>query len=199
MFRRLFSRHRFSRDNAGVALLEFAFMLPILLIVFVGTTEFARLAIIHIKLDKAATAMADFLTQSEKVCRRDLDAFATAIPQIVKPFGFTGTVIFSSIEFATASPPPPCTGTTGACITWQYKPLGGDVSKIGDSGKDALLPGGYSVSPGHNLIVAEVYMDYSPMLGAAAGRIITAIQAQKLYKVAVYKPRQFTLTDLCNP
>jgi len=182
------------RCRQGVALIEFALTLPILILLFLGAVELTRFAILHQKLDKAAGAMADFVTQANSISDSDLDAFADAVAQIMGPFGYSGTVVFSSV-LVTNTPIAPCTGSNAACISWQRAKLGGDASKIGSEGGNAILPSGFDLQDGQNIIVAEVYFDYDPLL-PATGALIPALTAQKLYKVAVYKPRLGLLTQL---
>jgi len=72
--------------------------------------------------------------------------------------------------------------------------MGTDASKIGTVGGAATVPGGYAVIPGQNVIIAEAFYYYTPLLGAT--NIVSAFTAQTLYKSAVYKPRQGMLTTL---
>ncbi len=185
---------RLAANNSGVALIEFALVMPLLLVLFIGTVEFGRLAIIQIKLDKAANTMADLVTQGTSVTQEQLNDFAGILPQIMQPFNYSGSVVFSSVV-QTSVPIPPCDGTGSlSCITWQHKatPSGPD-SRIGAPADNATLPGGYDVHPAENVIVAEIFFNYAPMINATA-YFVPSLQAQQLYKIAVFKPRQGTLT-----
>ncbi|MDE3060591.1 MAG: pilus assembly protein [Pseudomonadota bacterium] len=173
------------RDDSGVALIEFALALPLLLLLLAGAVEFGRFALMHQKLDKAASAMADFAAGSQGVSAADLDGFAQSAPQIVSPFPFSGTVIFSSV----ASP-----GTPNS-ILWQHGALGGSASRIGSSGGTATFLSGYVVPDGEDVIAAEVFMDYAPLLPVTT-TLIPSLSAQTLYKIAICKPRQGMLTAL---
>lgn len=188
-------RNRFLHScNSGVALIEFAFVLPLIIIMLVGMLELSYYALINQKLDKVANSMADFVTQGTSVSVGDLNTFGQAVPQIMAPYGFTGTVIFSSVATFT-SPSPPCTLTFVSCVKWQHKILGNANSQIGSVGGAASLPGGYSTLPGQNVIVAEVYYQYNPVL-ASSQNFVSAFVPQTIRKVAVLKPRQGTLTTL---
>lgn len=180
--------------SSGTALIEFALVLPILVTIFIGTIELSRLAIIHLKLDKAANAMADFVTQGTTVSRGDLDTFSRAVDEIIAPFSFDGTVIFSSVQHFDVAIAP-CAGNDIDCVSWQYTPIGGDTSKIGGPGGNASIPGGYTVNDGQNIIVAELYMNYNPLL-TITSRFIPGLGAQTIYKLSIHKPRRGTLTTL---
>jgi hypothetical protein len=193
----MMEKRRLLRSQSGVALIEFAFVLPLLILILLGTIELARYAIIHQKLDKTANAMADFVTQRTTVSVPVLDGFADAVPQIMEPYAFTGSLIFTSVAFF-SSPLPPCTGANVSCITWQHTAMGGASSQIGSPGGNATLPGGYEVLQGQNAIAAELFYNYTPIL-AATSVFIPALADHQIYKVAVYKPRQGTLTTLTPP
>jgi hypothetical protein len=168
-------------------------------LILFGVVEMGRYTVIHMKLDKAANAMGDFVTQGTAVTTALLDSHAAAVPYIIKPFTFSGTIIFTSAVFF-VTPLPPCTGTNVPCITWQYRPVGSSPSKIGQPGGNATIPGRYTILPDQNIIVAEVYFRYEPLLDATA-QIIPSLRPHDIYKTAVYKPRIGTLTCLspCPP
>jgi hypothetical protein len=180
----------------GISFVEFALILPVLMLFLFGTIEVARYAIINQKLDKAANAMADFATQGSNIRSVDLDTYASSLDQIMHPFTFSGTVIFTSIVHYDNGVPP-CTDSNVICISWQATRLGGDNSQIGAVGGSPSLPDGYIVDAGQNVIAAEVYLNYSPML-AVTGTLIPPLVDHKMYKVVVYKPRQRNLGVLSN-
>lgn len=187
---------RLLRCHTGVAVIEFAFLLPIFIVLLIGTVELARFALVNQKLDKTATTMADFLTQRSVARFSEMDGFANSAVQIVRPFTFdNGSVIFSAVTFRDTGTPP-CAGINVSCISWQYRPTGTGNSRLGAIGGNAAFPGGYSVLPGQLAIVAEVTMDYSPML-SITGTIVPALSPQTIYKIAIFKPRQ--TGSLVNP
>lgn len=177
----------------GVSAIEFAIVLPLLLILFFGGLEVARLALAHQKLDKTVNAMADFVTRGTSVSVADLEGFARAVEYIMRPFAFDGTVIFSSVtNFSVAIPP--CTGGV-PCITWQNAQLGTDPSSLGLVGEVPTFPNGFELLPDQNVIVAELIYHHKPFLEVVS-RIIPGLGPQDLYRIAVYKPRIGTLTEL---
>ena len=185
----------FIARNDGVALVEFAVVLPFLLILFIGMLELANYTLQHQKIDKVANSMADFTSQSSTISTSDLDTFGLAVPQIMRPLSFNGTVIFTSISrnSTNSSINAACTASV-ACINWQYRILGTDTTHLGTSGVPTL-PNNYTVISGQNIIVAEAFLHYSPLL-SMSGNIIPAFSPETIYKVAVFKPRQGSLLTL---
>ncbi len=190
-------KHLVRIGNAGVAMIEFAIILPLLLIMLVGLVELTNFILLNQKLDKLASSMADFTTQGTTVSPATLNGFGLAVPQIMKPYTFNGTVIFSSVASVTVLtlPIPVCPVINVPCISWQYKILGSDASHIGIAHGPATLPSNYPVQPNQNVIVAEAFLQYSPIL-SSSGNFLPFFKPQTLYKISVFKPRQGLLTVL---
>ncbi len=186
---------RLLRCTQAIAAIEFALVLPLLLIFFLGTLEVARFALIHIKLDKTAHAMADFLTQGNVVRFSDMDSFASSATQIMEPYDFNGSIIFTAATHRDVGIPP-CTGSDVTCISWQYRPIGGNISRVGSPGGHAVFPGGYLVQPDQIAIAAEAFYNFAPLM-SYTGQIVPELAPHTMYKISVYKPRQ--IGSLANP
>lgn len=183
-------------NERGIAAMEFALMLPLLLSIFFGIVEFARFALINQKLDKLVHSMADFTTQGTTISTQELATFSNTATQILTPFGFTGTIVFSSIVNSAASAAP-CAGKNSPCIIWQSACLGNANSLMGASGSVPTNFPLVGMGTGQNVVVAEVFYNFGP-LTAYTGQVMSSLGTQTLYKISVYKPRQGTLTSLTN-
>lgn len=175
----------FISNQKGLAALEFALTLPLLMALFMGGVELTRYIIVAQKTEKAAITMSDLVAQSSDIGTTDLDILVEAVEQVMLPlsFGNKGFVIVSSISRA---------GSDAATINWQY--TGGGTwtksSKVGFEGGSASLPAGFSLDPNEGIIVAEVYYKYTPLFADAI------LPSAILYKVGVFKPRLGELTTL---
>lgn len=178
------SHHRSSllRDSRGVAALEFALMLPVLLGLSLGAYELSRFMLIHQKVEKTAYTTADVTSQYTSLTTAQMNQIFTAGSQIMQPFAFgaNGIIIITSVSqtgnFSANNPPRVAWRTSG----------GGTLSRnsvIGSVGGPAALPGGLTLNDRDNVIVAEVYYSYTPMLSG------TVLSSTDVYKVAVFKPR----------
>ena len=177
--------HRFLRKQDGIAAVEFALFLPILLTMFIGVVEITRYIIITQKTEKAAVTMSDLVAQSDDVSTSDLDILVEAAGEVMKPLDFStsGFVIVSSVSRVGSNP---------ATINWQYTG-GGDFtqsSQIGFQGGAATLPAGFTLDPNEGVIVAEVYFSFDPLFTGAL------LPSRTIYRVGVYKPRLGELTSL---
>lgn len=170
-----------------MAAVEFAIALPMLALLFLGGFETSRYILLHQKVEKVAYTVSDVVSQSESVTQSQLDQIYTAAEQIMQPysFGVDGRVMVSSVYKDGAASP---------TVRWQYAG-GGTLSRssqIGAVGSIATLPEGLTLNASDNIIIAEVYYRYHPVLGG------TAIVENDIYKTAIFKPRLGALITTPN-
>jgi Flp pilus assembly pilin Flp len=182
------------RNNRGVAAIEFALLLPVLITLLIGCLEVTFKIWSTQKAEKLSVTLADVIAQSQEVTTSDLNALVSAVDKIMEPFPFgnDGTVIISSVYL----PPPEEDEALGEpIVNWQRKfPASGGlsaVSKIGAAGDEANLPNDFDMYERENCIVAEVFYKYTPI---APGLLF---DEAIVYRRAFFKPRLGALTD--NP
>ncbi len=77
---------RLARDTRGVAAVEFAFLAPILILLYFGLVEFCQGYMALKRTGHVASMVADLVSQNDKVTKTQLtDIFAIG-DQIIKPF-----------------------------------------------------------------------------------------------------------------
>lgn len=219
MMRRLLT---FLRQERGVALIEFAFVAPVLILLLVGAVELTRYISIAQKLDKAAYAMAD-LTNQYPPATKDLNDGEINEPQLngnvlpnfrrlMQPYMQSdgdGSVILSSIRKE----------GTDVMVKWRKTSLGfgGNLndndtrSAINDAQISTItvpsqplkatsgliapfLPAMYD---GENMIVAEVFYHYQPILQPMLSEMGVTVAENTLVRRVYSRPR---LGDLaCLP
>ena len=89
----------FRDDRSGASLIELGFAMPVLLMLLLGGVEIARYVLLHQKLDRVSSSIADLVSQAELVSVADLQNIFDAAQFVAKPFDLPalGTVIVSSI------------------------------------------------------------------------------------------------------
>lgn len=175
----------FARAQEGIAYVEFAIALPFLIALFLGAVELTRYIIIVQKVEKSTVTVTDVVAQSSTIGTTQLNQLVQAVAQVMLPysFGSNGYVIITSVSRTGTSPP---------VVRWQYTGGGSWVrpSQVGSSGGNATLPAGITLDDKENVIVAEVYYNFSPIL------VNSVISGGEIYKVSVFKPRLGELTTL---
>lgn len=173
---------RFAGGKDGVAAVETALLTPLLLTLFLGGSETWLLIRSHFQAAQMASTTADVVARYKTVTSADIAAIFSVSSEVMgaKNFDDNGTVVLTSVA----------TGDDGkATVAWQC--AGGKLgssSRIGKVGKQASLPGGLVMDKNDNVIIAEVFYRYTPILGWKAPDVTLA------YKTALFRPRLGDLT-----
>jgi hypothetical protein len=179
---------RLRRDQRGFSAAEFALVLPILVILSVGTVEYSRLILLTQKLQSGAFLLADLSARDRTLSTGQLANIFLAIDQVIAPFEFAeaGRALVTSIGVDTDDDP---------VVNWQCAG-GGDLeapSRLGEgAGEAATLPDDLELSPGETIIAAEVFYAYAPLFGLGP-------DARVIRRAAFYKPRLGDLTTMACP
>lgn len=176
---------RLSRDRRGAAAVEFALMMPMLLILVLGCVEIAQYVLLHQKLQRSATTVADLMTRNATWEAADVADMFEAVAHVATPFDMAanGVVIM--------------TGMTGRPdgnieLGWQRRGAGAlsAGSAIGGQGAVIAPPDGLTLAAGQTVVAAEVHFDYDPIFLSMLDR------AEPLYYRIYFRPRRGGLASL---
>ncbi len=183
---------RFLKDKSAVAMTEFAMLLPMLLLMTVGSFEVGRYALLTQKLDRISATMADLVARAEALSAAEMDNLFNSTDHLAKPFDFTGAgmVVVTSVLGRNGQEPLVIGQRSKGSIT-------GVTSKIGSNGGDATLPAvftdedGQTLAQDEGLIVSEVFYSYSPYFVGAGGQFFSTNFFDDLvvYRQAFFRPR----------
>ena len=177
----------FIRDRRGVVFIEVAFIMPVLITLVLGGFEVARFALLQQKLSREVMTTSDMVSQGATISIPEIAIVFSATSTMVKPFaaGSSQRVYVSSVSKIGGAAPK---------IDWQRNgggTLTGVASKLGVAGANATLPAGFTMNAGDNVIIAEVFYHFEPLL------IPALVPPATLYHRALFRPRQGTLATLC--
>lgn len=177
MLRRLYRLRALRGDTSGVAYVEFAYVLPVLLVLGMGGLEIANFAITNMRISQAAMQVGDNISRlgdrdvlvAQKVYEGDVnDAFLGVALQAGSATDLfeNGRVIVSSLERNSDG---------GQWIHWQrcmgkknvasaYGPEGTGATGTGFAG---MGPAGRELKAeaGQAVIFVEIQYDYQPIIG----------------------------------
>jgi Flp pilus assembly protein TadG len=181
----------FIKCEQGIAYVEFAISLTVLILLFLGSIEMTRYILIVQKVEKTVSTVTDVTTQVDPNSNTNtqissqLSQMMSAVQDMMNPyiFGTNGLVIITDVTQA---------GTNNPVVHWQY--CGGGTlsvkSKIGTAiGAAATLPTGYAMNAGEEVVIGETFYQYSPITTQ------NIIQAQTIYRTSIFMPRLGALTD----
>ena len=176
---------RIGRCDKGIAMVEFAMCLPIFMIMLAGVIEMSRYIWIHHKIIRLTSEISDLVTQSPSMSVTEMDVLFSAADYIIKPFDLqtNGVIIVSSVSGTGEDPPK---------VNWRQCGAGNlsAAGVVGVEGADANVPNGLVVDPLDNIIIAEVYYDYEPLI------FDTVIDSKQLSRIAIYSPRISSLISI---
>ena len=157
---------------------------PILSMLMLSGVEIAHFILLNQKIERASVTVADLTSQAESLSEGDLNSLFLVTTQVMSPFDLTdrGQVIVSSVGAKDGNPPR---------INWQRSfGVQTNSSAFGNEGGVPTFPPGFVVRDNENVIVAELYYGYAPLIVSGIVDPVT------LYNVAYFKPRFESLDRL---
>ena len=140
---------RLIADRRGVATVEFALVLPVILAAQFALGEFMQAYQAQRRVSHVAAAMADITAQNRTVSDAELDEIMEAGLTIIRPFPTDG--LGRRISSLSAN-------STGAVtVHWS-------LNRGYPSGTPPSVPAGY-LAPGESVVVTDVAYDYRPDFG----------------------------------
>ena len=175
----LASVRRFRAADAGVAAVEFALILPIMLLIYIGIVEASALISMDRKVQSVSGAVGDLVARSDGViATTTLNDYVKIAGAIMTPYSPEGLVqIVSQVEVK-------LDGSTR--IDWSERYVNQLRQSTGAHKKDAAykLPKEIiDIAKGNWVIVAESGYSYRPLYG------IVFEQSVNLYRENFYLPR----------
>lgn len=160
---------RFTKDERGLAAVEFAAIAPVLAILILGVVELSNFMSAQRRVIEAAHVCADLISQEADVSSADLADMVNASRYVLQPFDDTDlTVGIASVRFDEDS--------GSAYQDWSYSYNGGTVSNAVSQATDMG-------DPGDSVIIVEAGFTYRPILSAIFDGLVT------IEEVGLARPR----------
>ncbi|MCZ4280878.1 pilus assembly protein [Kiloniella laminariae] len=176
---------RFGRCERGLALVEFALILPVLLTLLAGVIEMTRYIWVNHKILRLSAEVNDLVSQSPGMSANEMNVIFEASEYVMRPFemGADSLIIVSSVSGTGANPPQ---------VNWRQCGAGSlsVAGSVGLAGSDANIPNGLVLDPLDNIIITEVYYEYKPLI------FDSVVEETRLSRVAVHSPRIRSLISI---
>ncbi len=161
----------FLKRKQGSVAIEFALVVPILIILTAGIYDLSQLMLLHQRLDRfaafigTATSFKNPALSNSSATIDSIDNIQAIISQLNKPYDLDmtkGTVIISHIANTAQSQ-----SNADMLITWQMVNNSIYTSKLGkNSSKPTNIPNGFTLVSDQEMIAVEVFYTYSPLFQA---------------------------------
>lgn len=150
---------RFIASTRGVAAIEFAMIMPVLTVIFLGSYDGGRAIAVYMKVRSATYTLDAITNQYTTIQSSDMQAIVGATSVVLAPYSSTPVVVvISQIEINTGGK---------ATVSWSYALNGTPLAQ----GSTATIPAGL-VASGNTcgtypcyLIFGQVSYTYTPLFG----------------------------------
>ena len=150
---------RFIASTRGVAAIEFAMIMPVLMVIFLGSYDGGRAIAIYMKVRSATYTLDAITNQYTTIQSSDMQAIVGATSVVLAPYSSTPVVVvISQIEINTGGK---------ATVSWSYALNGTPPAQ----GSPATIPAGLVASSNTcgtypcYLIFGQVSYTYTPLFG----------------------------------
>jgi Flp pilus assembly protein TadG len=157
-------------DRSGVAAVEFALLLPVMIMLYVGGIEVSNGFTIKRKVINATSALADLVTRTEEIGSTEMENILEAATAVITPYDAANM----RIKLMGVSIDP----DGAATVAWGA--VKDDTCPI--EGATVDLPDGVAIADSF-LIVAEVHYSFKPVIG------YTIIGTRDIAEIFYLKPR----------
>jgi Flp pilus assembly protein TadG len=159
---------RIAADCKGVAAVEFAIILPFMLVLYLGSIEAGNGLAVQFKAALASRTVADLASQYTSINNATMTGILNAASTVVAPYSASGMVV-TVTEITTNS-------SGQGTITWSDS-LNGTAHAVGQS---VTLPTALQIA-NTSLIWSEVTYPYQPSLGIVMTGTINISQSSYFY------------------
>jgi len=142
---------RLIADRSGLAAVEFAIVIPLMMALFFGTVEFSNGVAIDRKVTLVARTLSDLVSQSTSVTNTDLTSYTITAKAILTPY--SSTPLISTVSELYIDPT-----SLVARVQWSSGSSPRAVSSAVSVPAALKIPGTY-------LIYSEVSYNYVPAVG----------------------------------
>jgi Flp pilus assembly protein TadG len=176
---------RFIAGEQGVTAIEFALVLPIVVLLLLGCFEVPRFVLVYQKIARTSSGVSDLVAQAdEPLTKNQMNDIFSAGKLMMQPYVVVavGRIYVSSINNPSGN---------GVTITWQRN-NGGAVttaSKLGTAGTNptAKMPAGLVPASNEEVLASEVFFNYRPIFSTLI------YQGSQLYMISYTRPRNKNL------
>jgi Flp pilus assembly protein TadG len=153
---------RFWSDRRGVAAVEFAFIVPILLIMYFVTMEASQAIETSKKVSRIGSMVADLVTQQPTIVKADLDAIMKIGTSTLQPYNRSiPDITITAIQVTTDATPK-------VLVVWSRKVVNGVYGVGAAANSTATVPATLKVA-GTFLIRVDSNLGYKPIITWSAG------------------------------
>ncbi|ATU92872.1 hypothetical protein BLM14_15495 [Phyllobacterium zundukense] len=146
---------RFLRDRRGVAAMEFAFIAPVLIVLYLGSVEVTSGFDVNKKLGRATNMVADLVTQQQTITTDQIKGIMNIAAAILLPYkSDVPQITVTAINI-------PASGS--ATVAWSRRMVNSSFTTPFAAGSTVVIDANLMI-PGTSVIRVETSMAYVPLM-----------------------------------
>lgn len=168
-------------DAKAVAAVEFAIVLPFMLLLYVGGVELSKGMAINVKVTATSHSVADMVSQNTQISAAQMQTILGAATTIIAPYPTTDSGGNSLITVTVSEVS--TDGSGNATVQWSKSYNGTTVGTGRTVGQRMTLPSSFTGTQNNNvsLILGEVSYAYTPGLGYTISGTVTLRDSYYLF------------------
>lgn len=161
----------FAHDRRGIAAVEFAFIAPILFVLYFLTMEVSQAIETNKKVNRIGSMVADLVTQQQTISVTEVDAIMKIGEATLQPYNRSlGTIVVTAIEITNDATPK-------VQVAWSRKLFDGTAVAGSPAGTPTTVPDALKIK-GTFLIRVDSNLAYKPVITwAAEGKQVLGLAA----------------------
>lgn len=151
---------RLRRDTRGVAAVEFAMIMPLMFLLFVGTIEFSQALTVDRRVTQSASSTADLIARAPKegLTTNQVDTELSIVEQLMRPYESSPLTVRIVSVLAKAN----SSNTIEYWVDWSRDNHGGTPYARG-ARYSGNMPEGLLVA-NESVVIAEATYNYAPLI-----------------------------------
>lgn len=178
---------RFVSERRGVSAVEFALILPVMMVIYAGCGELTTALVLDRKVSRAASTISDLVAQQSSVSTTLMGNIFDATAAILEPFDSSVAKVVIVVVNVTSS---------GQSVAWS-KTRNDTAATTGSAPPSGLTVPSTIASVGDQVVVGRVTYSYTSPF-ANFMKSITGSTTYNLNHVFYLKPRQGTTIAFTN-
>ena len=186
---------RFVRDRRGIAAIEFAMVVPLMLAMYLGTMEMSGGISVNKKVSRVSATVADLVTQQTSVTKADLEGILKIGEAVLFPYSADKPeIVIVGIDVDSSYP-------QGGKVVWSRRYNEGAFDGGLTKGNDVWVSDSLRTD-GTFLVRVDTSLDYAPLvhwlIGDSVGKVKNGVGVIEMSERYFLRPRLGGIIDCIN-
>ncbi|MEM6602948.1 MAG: TadE/TadG family type IV pilus assembly protein [Pseudomonadota bacterium] len=175
---------KFLKEKSGVSALEFALVLPVLLLCLLGIIDVSRYMHFNQKMDNTINTLSLMVNKNTRITEQEIKTYHDLIPSLMTPYDIKNlSFILTGVEQMRGKEQPE--------VIWQIhygtKSRKSKVARKGEGAVVKKLP--ITLAEDEQLTILEVYNDFELTFDVTSMKEMLSVNTNGIYRKMISRPR----------